>query len=246
MLSERTWGGERMSEGLRVENLTAGYGKNAIVHGVHLKADPGTSTVIIGPNGAGKSTLLKAIFGLNTVFSGSVKIGDRDLTGTSTDKLVSLGMAYVPQTGNVFPSLTIRENLEIGGYGEAKYPKGRMEEVFAIFPDLLKAAKRPAGTLSGGQRQMLAMGRALMSNPSVLLLDEPTAGLSPAYTKTVWQHILAVAQTGKAVVVVEQNATTALTLADWAYLLVAGENREEGPAGELLSRPDIGKMFLGH
>lgn len=234
-----------MSEGLSVEDLTAGYGKNAIIHGVHLKADRGTSTVIIGPNGAGKSTLLKAIFGLNTIHSGTVKMNGQDLTGVATDKLVERGLAYVPQTSNVFPSLTIRENLEIGGYRQHRYQKEKMEEIFEIFPDLKKASKRPAGTLSGGQRQMLAMGRALMTDPSVLLLDEPTAGLSPAYTKSVWQHILAIAETGKAVVVVEQNATTALSLADFAYLLVAGENREEGPANQLLSRKDIGKMFLG-
>ncbi len=234
-----------MERALVVENFTAGYGKNAIIRNVHLTAREGTSTVIIGPNGAGKSTLLKAIFGLITVFSGTVTIDGQDVTRVTADRLVARGLAYVPQNGNVFPSLSIRENLEIGGYRQQHYPKDRMDQVFAIFPDLLKAARRSAGTLSGGQRQMLAMGRALMSDPSVLLLDEPTAGLSPSYTKIVWHHILAIAQTGKAVVVVEQNANTALSLADRAYLLVAGENREEGPAGELLEREDIGEMFLG-
>ncbi|MCL6452086.1 MAG: ATP-binding cassette domain-containing protein [Alicyclobacillus sp.] len=158
---------------------------------------------------------------------------------------MDLGLGYVPQNRNVFPSLTIQENLEIGAYLRPKAMKERMEQVYLMFPDLKVAAKRQAGTLSGGQRNMLAVGRALMADPSVLLLDEPTAGLSPAYTKTVWEHILRIAELGKAVVVVEQNATTALSSADWGYVLVAGRNRDEGPAQELLLRPDIGKMFLG-
>lgn len=230
---------------LQVERVTAGYGKSPIVQDVNLKAGQGTTTVVIGPNGAGKSTLLKAVFGLIPVFSGTIRLNGQDITHKSSDKLAELGLAYVPQNNNVFTSLTIQENLDIGGYSNRADPKQRMAMVYDIFPDLKKAARRPAGTLSGGQRNMLAMARALMTDPNVLLLDEPTAGLSPAYTKTVWEHILAISQTGKAVVVVEQNATTALTLADWAYVLVAGQNREEGPAGELLSRPDIGKMFLG-
>lgn len=234
-----------MGDILEVNGLTAGYGKSPIIQNVSIRAKEGTATVIIGPNGAGKSTLLKAIFALIPVFSGTVKLGGEEIQTTSSDKLVNKGLAYVPQNSNVFPSLSIQENLEIGGYSERAYPKERMEAVYGIFPDLKKAARRPAGTLSGGQRNMLAMGRALMTDPKVLLLDEPTAGLSPAYTKAVWEHILDIAKLGKAVVVVEQNATTALTLANWAYILVAGQNREEGPAGELLSRADIGEMFLG-
>lgn len=234
-----------MPKALEVEQVTAGYGKSPIIHGVSIEAAEGTTTVIIGPNGAGKSTLLKSIFGLIPVFEGHIRMGDADITGIESNRLASLGLSYVPQNNNVFPSLTIRENLEIGGYSHKAYPKERMEQVFELFPDLQKAVKRAAGTLSGGQRNMLAMARALMTDPSVLLLDEPTAGLSPAYTQTVWEHIIAISKTGKAVVVVEQNATTALTLADWAYVLVAGQNREEGPANELLTREDIGKMFLG-
>jgi len=230
---------------LEVKKMTAGYGKSPIIQAVDLSVKSGTTTVIIGPNGAGKSTLLKSIFGLISVFSGIVQLDGEEIQGIPADRLVQRGLAYVPQNNNVFPSLTIRENLEIGGYTERAHPKLRMDEVFTIFPDLRKAASRPAGTLSGGQRNMLAMGRALMTNPKVILLDEPTAGLSPAYTKTVWEHILDIAKLGKAVVVVEQNATTALSLADWAYVLVAGQNREEGPAGELLERADIGEMFLG-
>jgi branched-chain amino acid transport system ATP-binding protein len=230
---------------LEVEKVSSGYGKNAIVKDVSLYAKPGSTSVIIGPNGAGKSTLLKAIFGLLPVFSGSVALKGQNVTGLAPERLVAHGMAYVPQNNNVFPSLTVQENLEIGAYLTSSTLKSKMEEVFTMFPDLKAAARRPAGTLSGGQRNMLAMGRALMTNPEVLLLDEPTAGLSPAYTKVVWEHIVEIAKLGKAVVVVEQNATTALSLANWGYLLVAGQNREEGPAAELLARPDIGKMFLG-
>lgn len=234
-----------METALLVEDLSAGYGKSPIIKDVKLEARNGVATVIIGPNGAGKSTLLKAIFGLIPVFSGKVKVFGEEVRGLSTNHLVKRGMAYVPQNNNVFPSLTVQENLELGGYVRAAILHEKMESVFTMFPDLRKAARRAAGTLSGGQRNMLAMGRALMSDPSVLLLDEPTAGLSPAYTKVVWEHIRKIAQLGKAVVVVEQNATTALSMADWAYLLVAGQNREEGVAAELLQRPDIGKLFLG-
>lgn len=234
-----------METALLVEDLSAGYGKSPIIKDVKLEARNGVATVIIGPNGAGKSTLLKAIFGLIPVFSGKVKVFGEEVRGLSTNHLVKRGMAYVPQNNNVFPSLTVQENLELGGYVHAAILHEKMESVFTMFPDLRKAARRAAGTLSGGQRNMLAMGRALMSDPSVLLLDEPTAGLSPAYTKVVWEHIRKIAQLGKAVVVVEQNATTALSMADWAYLLVAGQNREEGVAAELLQRPDIGKLFLG-
>lgn len=230
---------------LEVQGLTAGYGHSPIIHEINLSASAGSTVVIVGPNGAGKSTLLKAIVGLLTISTGTIKLHGQEIKGVSPERLVDLGLGYVPQSRNVFPSLAVQENLEIGGYLRPKILKERMEHVYLMFPDLKQAAKRPAGTLSGGQRNMLAMGRALMADPSVLLLDEPTAGLSPAYTKTVWEHILKVAEMGKAVVVVEQNATTALSSADWGYVLAAGRNRDEGPAQELLLRPDIGKMFLG-
>lgn len=230
---------------LEIQGLTAGYGNSPIIHDVNMSASAGSTVVIVGPNGAGKSTLLKAIVGLLSIFSGAIKLQGQEIKGVSAERLVDLGLGYVPQNRNVFPSLTIQENLEIGAYLRPKTMKERMEQVYLMFPDLMKAAKRPAGTLSGGQRNMLAVGRALMADPSVLLLDEPTAGLSPAYTKTVWEHILRIAELGKAVVVVEQNATTALSSADWGYVLAAGRNRDEGPAQELLLKPDIGKMFLG-
>ncbi len=230
---------------LEVKGVTAGYGNSPIIQDINMSASPGSTVVIVGPNGAGKSTLLKAIVGLLTIFSGVIKLNGQEIKGVSPERLVDLGLGYVPQNRNVFPSLSIQENLEIGGYLRPKILKERMEQVYLMFPDLKKAAKRAAGTLSGGQRNMLAVGRALMADPTVLLLDEPTAGLSPSYTKVVWEHILQVAEMGKAVVVVEQNATTALSSADWGYVLASGRNRDEGPAQELLLRPDIGKMFLG-
>ena len=230
---------------LQIEGLTAGYGNSPIIHDINMSAAAGSTVVIVGPNGAGKSTLLKSVVGLLNIFSGKIKLLGEEVKGVSPERLVDLGLGYVPQTRNIFPSLSIRENLEIGAYLRPKTMRDRMEQVYSMFPDLQKAAKRPAGTLSGGQRNMLAVGRALMADPAVLLLDEPTAGLSPAYTKTVWEHILSVAELGKAVVVVEQNATTALSSGNWGYVLAAGRNRDEGPAQELLLRPDIGKMFLG-
>ena len=234
-----------MSVSLEVENITAGYTKNPIITDVSIRSEKGSIAAIIGPNGAGKSTLLKSIFGLLNFMGGAVRLDGREVQGLSPEELVELGMGYVPQNDNVFPSLTIHENLQIGGYVHPHAIRERIDEVYGMFPDLAKASKRQAHTLSGGQRNMLAMGRALMAQPEVLLLDEPTAGLSPGYTKVVWDHIVKIKEMGKAVVVVEQNATTALSQSDWAYLLVAGRNREEGPARELLERPDIGKIFLG-
>lgn len=230
---------------LEVKGLSAGYGRSSILHDVSIEVKNGSTAVIVGPNGAGKSTLMKAIVGLLTIFSGEILLRGEPIQGISAEKLVDLGVGYVPQNRNVFPTLSVKENLEIGAYLKKKQMKEGMEHVYSMFPDLEKAAKRQAGTLSGGQRNMLAVGRALMANPDVLLLDEPTAGLSPANTKVVWEHILQIADAGKAVLVVEQNATTALSSSDWGYVLAAGQNRDEGPAQELLLRPEIGKMFLG-
>lgn len=230
---------------LEVKNLSAGYGQSPIIHNVSMSADKGSAVVIVGPNGAGKSTLMKAIVGLLNIYTGEILFRGEPIQGISSEKLVDLGLGYVPQNRNVFPTLTVKENLEIGAYLRKNEMKHRMEEVYTMFPDLKIASKRQAGTLSGGQRNMLAVARALMAGPDVLLLDEPTAGLSPAYTKVVWEHISKIAEAGKAVVVVEQNTTTALSSADWGYVLSAGHNRDEGPAQELLQRPEIGKMFLG-
>jgi len=230
---------------LRADGITAGYGPVPIVQDVSLRAAAGQVVAILGPNGAGKSTLLKAIFGYLKPRAGRVFLRDADVTGLAPEDLVSRGIGYVPQTGNIFASLTVHENLEMGAYLRRTDLRERLDAVLGMFPDLRKALERRADALSGGQRSMLAMGRGLMLDPAVLLLDEPTAGLAPEYTGEVWRQIKRVASSGAAIVVVEQNATAALRAADWAYVLVAGRNRHDEQAGALLDNPDLGHMFLG-
>lgn len=230
---------------LSAEGITAGYGPVPIVQGASLRAEAGQIVAILGPNGAGKSTLLKAIFGYLKPRAGRVLLRGLDVTGLAPEALVSRGASYVPQVGNIFPSLTVRENLEMGAYLRRGGVRERLDAVLAIFPDLGNALERRAGTLSGGQRSMLAMGRGLMLDPAVLLLDEPTAGLAPEYAGEVWRQLKRIATAGTAVVVVEQNATAALQSADWAYVLVAGRNRHDDRAAALLDNPDLGRMFLG-
>lgn len=229
---------------LAVENLTAGYNRVPIIQDVCIQADPGQVVTLIGPNGAGKSTLLKAIFGVLRPTAGRVTVADRDITGLPPHLVARQGMAYVPQVNNVFPSLTVIENLEMGAFVQSGDVRPRIEAVLSVFPDLRAAARRRAGTLSGGQRNMLAMARSLMLDPKVVLLDEPTAGLSPGYTRVVWEQIRRIAALGTAVVVVEQNVHMALEHADWGYVLVAGRNRLAASPAELL-RMDLAAVFLG-
>ncbi|MCW2909558.1 MAG: transporter related protein [Actinomycetia bacterium] len=230
---------------LVINDLTAGYGGPPIIEGISLEARPGAITAIVGPNGAGKSTLMKAIAGVVRPSSGEVKVCGQVTTGLSADKLVRHGMAYVPQVANVFPSLTVVENLEMGGYNRKSGVRERIEELYELFPDLRPAARRPARTLSGGQRNMLAMARGLMSDPKVLLVDEPTAGMAPKFEAAVWQHIVQVRQTGVAVVVVEQNTRRTLTHADWAYVLVLGRNRLSGSPAQLLNDEEVVALYIG-
>jgi ABC-type branched-subunit amino acid transport system ATPase component len=230
---------------LQAEGISAGYTQVPIVHDVSIHANAGQIVTILGPNGAGKSTLLKALFGYLTPRSGRVFLRGVDVTGLAPENLVSQGIGYVPQVGNVFPTLTVRENLDMGAYLRRSGVPERIEAVLDMFPDLRKALDRRAGTLSGGQRSMLAMGRGLMLDPAVLLLDEPTAGLAPEFIGEVWRQVKRIAASGTAIVVVEQNATAALQAADWAYVLVAGRNRHDGRAADLLANPDLGRMFLG-
>ncbi len=230
---------------LVINELTAGYGGPPIIEGVSLEARPGAITAIVGPNGAGKSTLMKAIAGVVRPSSGEVKVCGQVTTGLTADKLVRRGMAYVPQVANVFPSLTVVENLEMGGYNRKSGVRERIEELYELFPDLRPAARRPARTLSGGQRNMLAMARGLMSDPKVLLVDEPTAGMAPKFEAAVWQHIIQVRQTGVAVVVVEQNTRRTLTHADWAYVLVLGRNRLSGSPTQLLNDEEVVALYIG-
>jgi ABC-type branched-subunit amino acid transport system ATPase component len=230
---------------LVINDLTAGYGGPPIIEGISLEARPGAITAIVGPNGAGKSTLMKAIAGVIRPSSGEVKVCGQVTTGLTADKLVRHGMAYVPQVANVFPSLTVVENLEMGAYNRKSGIRERIEELYELFPDLRPAARRPARTLSGGQRNMLAMARGLMSDPKVLLVDEPTAGMAPKFEAAVWQHIVQVRQTGVAVVVVEQNTRRTLTQADWAYVLVLGRNRLSGSPAQLLNDEEVVALYIG-
>jgi ABC-type branched-subunit amino acid transport system ATPase component len=229
---------------LHVAGLTVGYGRHPVVTDASLAAAPGQIVALLGPNGAGKSTLLKGIFGLIERHAGSVHLAGRDLTHRRPDEIAGLGMSYVPQVENVFPSLTVEENLRMGAYLRPREAARRMEEVLALFPDLRTALRRRAGVLSGGQRNMLAMARGLMLRPQVLLLDEPTAGLAPLVAEQVWQKVEEVAATGTAVVIVEQNVLAALTHSHFAYVLVGGRHRYAGPSAEV-ARQDLGAMFLG-
>jgi len=226
---------------LEVRGLTAGYGSQTIVFDVSAEFRAGAVTAIIGPNGAGKSTLLKAIFGLAKIFSGEIRLDGEALSRGDARLLVKRGIAYVPQSGNVFSSLTVRENLLIGTYVRKG---GDIERVLALFKDLRTAIDRRAGKLSGGQRSMLAVARALMSNPVVLLLDEATAGLSPIASDVLWEHLRKLADEGIAVAAVEQNVHRALQSSDDVYLLTSGRNRLNCPAAEFAARRDWQELFL--
>jgi ABC-type branched-subunit amino acid transport system ATPase component len=229
---------------LQADSITAGYGKVPVVENVCVSASAGKVVALVGPNGAGKSTFLKAIFGLLRQRTGSVRVDGSELTGLPPHQVARRGMAYVPQVANVFASMTVSENLEIGAYTRKSGVRQRVDEVLGIFPDLAAARSKKAGNLSGGQRNMLAMARSLMLEPKVVLLDEPTAGLSPAYTSIVWEQVRRVAAAGTAVVVVEQNVDLAISHSDWVYVLVAGRNRLEGTAAEV-AREDLPSIFLG-
>ncbi len=229
---------------LTASRLTAGYSKVPVIQEVDIQAEPGKVVAIVGPNGAGKSTMLKSLFGLLRHSTGEVTLAGTKIAGWPAFRIARNGMAYVPQVINVFPNLSVFENLEMGGYTLKSGRRERVAEVLEIFPDLKTARAKKGGNLSGGQRNMLGMARALMLDPKVVLVDEPTAGLSPAYTGIVWDQILRVAGLGTAVVVVEQNVDLAVNHADWVYVLVAGRNRLEGPAGEV-GREDLPSIFLG-
>jgi len=230
---------------LSVENLVAGYGPVDILQGVSLSVDAGQIAVIIGPNGAGKSTAMKAIFGLAQVRGGKVLFDEVEITRQPADALVARGIAYVPQERNVFRSLSVRENLEMGAFLKPGNIARRIEEVLVLFPPLREKLKQPAGELSGGQRQMVAMGRALMLEPRLLMLDEPTAGLSPLYMDQIFERIIAVNKTGVGVLLVEQNAKQALAIGHTGYVLATGRNRFTDSAANLLANREVAESFLG-
>jgi ABC-type branched-subunit amino acid transport system ATPase component len=230
---------------LEIDAITAGYGGAPVISEVSLRARAGQITAIVGPNGAGKSTLLKALLGIIRASAGSVLFEGTDVTGMATEKLVRSGISYVPQVANVFPSLTVRENLEMGGYCRRTGVEQRLAELCDLFPDLTGALKRTAGTLSGGERSMLALARGLMLDPTLLVLDEPSAGLSPMFQGMLWEQITKIAATGVGILVVEQNTRRTLKHADWAYVMVLGRNQLDGPARELAQDKSVIDLYLG-
>ncbi|HBL13155.1 MAG TPA: ABC transporter ATP-binding protein [Cyanobacteria bacterium UBA11162] len=231
---------------LQVAKVYAGYIKDLnILQGVNFRINSGELVAVIGPNGAGKSTLAKTIFGLLTPNQGTITFKGEDITRLKSDQIVQRGMCYVPQIANVFPSLSIEENLEMGAFIRNDSLKPLKDKIFTMFPRLADRRHQRAGTLSGGERQMLAMGRALMLDPDLLLLDEPSAALSPILVNSVFEQIKAINQTGKAIVLVEQNARKALAMADRGYVLEAGRDRFSGPGQDLLNDPQVGELYLG-
>ena len=231
---------------LEVKDVVAGYASEVdILHGVSITVHSSEMVAIIGPNGAGKSTLLRAIFGLLPARSGKITLKERDITNHPPDELVLSGLSYVPQVDNVFPSLTIRENLEMGAFVRKNGLKERLDYVLSLFSDLADRPGEKAGRLSGGQRQMLALGRALMLDPDVLLLDEPSASLSPKMVDMIFDRIKMINAEGTGILLVEQNAREALSLCHRGYVLAMGENRLEGEAKSLLDNEEVGKLYLG-
>ena len=230
---------------LSIENLSGGYGEADILHGISLEINTGEIVVVIGPNGAGKSTAMKAVFGLLRLSGGSVHLAGEEITNMDPAQVVNKGVCYVPQTNNVFPTLTVQENLEMGAYIRKDDFRPRLLEIYEMFPPLAEKKKQAAGELSGGQRQMVAMGKALMLDPTILMLDEPTAGLSPIYRNEIFQIIRQINASGVPILMVEQNAKQSLAIANRGYVLVDGRNRTTGKGIDLLNDPEIARMFLG-
>jgi branched-chain amino acid transport system ATP-binding protein len=234
-----------LSRALVIEALEAGYGGAQILNGFDLRIGAGELVVIVGPNGAGKSTLMKAIFGLVAVAAGRILYGETDITGLRADTIAGLGIGYVPQEQNVFPSLTVTENLAMGGYLLSRPLAPEIERIFALFPRLEERRHHAAGVLSGGERQMLAMGRALMMAPALLLLDEPTAALAPNLVAEVLQRIGEINRLGIAILMIEQNAKQALAIAGRGVVMVMGKNRFEDTGANILGNEDVAQMYLG-
>ncbi len=231
---------------LKADNITAGYTSEVnILSDVNLRLQMGQIVTVIGPNGAGKSTLLKTIFGILKPSNGKISLKEEDITGLKPDKVAQKGISYVPQVDNIFPSLTIQENLEMGAFIRDDDYSPRLNEIYELFPILGERKKQKAGQLSGGQRQMVAMGRALMVDPQVLLLDEPSAGLSPKLVDMIFEKITDINKTGVSMIIVEQNAREALKMADHGYVLAMGRNVLDDSGDALLANEEIGRLYLG-
>ncbi len=230
---------------IEINGVHAGYGGVPILHGVDIAVGVEDVAVIIGPNGAGKSTILKAVFGLVAVSEGRITFDGHDITNADPDRLVPMGLSFVPQEFNVFTSMTVEENLEMGAYIRRDDIRGTMHSIYAMFPDLAEKRHQKVRELSGGQRQMVAMGRALMSQPKLLLLDEPSAGLSPIYMDQVFGHVRKINASGVGILMVEQNARHALAFATKGFVIAGGQNRFTGTGRELLDEPDVARSFLG-
>ncbi len=230
---------------LKVEGVTSGYGDMEVLHTVSLEVGPQEIVTIIGPNGAGKSTLMKTIFGLLSPSAGTIRFNEQDITGLFPDRIVRLGMAYVPQVENIFPSLTVQENLEMGAFIRTDDFSDRIDEIYSLFPVLRRRRTQRVGKMSGGERQMVAMGRALMLDPTLILLDEPSAALAPKLAMEIFERITAINATGVAILIVEQNAKESLRLSTRGYVLAAGRNRFSDTGHNLLENEEIGRLYLG-
>ena len=230
---------------LEARDVHGGYGSMNILNGVNMTLEADEVGVIVGPNGAGKSTMLKAIFGLLNVNQGDILLHGDPIQNLAPNKLVQRGMGFVPQEKNVFPSLSVEENLEMGAFLKPANVKRMLTQVYEFFPPLKEKRRQPAGELSGGQRQMVAMGRALMAEPTLLLLDEPTAGLSPLYMNEIFDRVKKINAAGVGILMVEQNAKQALAIADKGFVLAAGQNRFTDTGEALLADPEVAKSFLG-
>ena len=225
--------------------MTGGYGGEDIIHGCDIEVDRNQVVVIVGPNGAGKSTAMKAMLGMISLKEGSLKLDGLDISKLTPQDRVAAGIAFVPQTMNIFSELTVEENLEMGAFLREDNPKETIEEIYNLFPAMKDKRNQLAGELSGGQRQQVAVSRALMTRPKVLMLDEPTAGVSPIVMKEIFERIITIKNSGVAIVIVEQNAKQALNIADFGYVLVGGENKFSGEGQALLNNQEVRKSFLG-